>query len=449
MKLNNLLSVLRGGNLALGQKLHNLLTEDCVILEYTDDAVLFHKNNHLVLAKFKHNLSESRLSAEDVLDNEVLYVSGTDAEKDLKNSMLSIVDSLVEENYVSAEEELAHFCEQYFQYSLLKRRYPSLFTENLAKKSKGLAVRRAAAKQIPSFRSDIFSLATINESVMDASEYVSVVETTGLVLALGKKKILPIVLDALLGNQELAEQITTRLYDTVTSLTEANKDLMGLVSSGYDVEGGKFADEDEEDLENEDLEVGEDEDSDLDLDDLDSENEEGSEVGEFSEFDPSKLSDEEIKTLHVDILKSFLGAMSEFVGREASNPENDAVDPDLDEKLKEDLDKLDELDVTDEELSRIEADWQPVLSFFLDSDLYKSDQDLGDDEVSLENVVDGGEDVDLEGSGEDESMETPEEEAMEDSEGLEEPLPEEEPLPAEEEELPPAPRPARKPALRV
>lgn len=451
MKLNNLLNVLRGGNLALGQKLHNLLTEDCVILEYTDDAVLFHKNNHLVLAKFKHNLSESKMSADDVLDNEVIYVSGAGTEKDLKNSILSLVDNIVEENYVAAEEELATFCEQYFQYSLLKRRYPSLFAENLVKKSKGVSVRRAASKKISSFRSDIFSLATINESIMDASEYVSVLENTGLVLALGKKKILPIVLDALLGNEELAETITDRLFDTALNLSEANKDLMSLVSSGYDVESGKYNDEDEDEVDSEDLDATEGDEDVVDFEGTaDSETAEdlfGEGPDEFKEFDPSKLSDEEIKTLHIDILKSFLGAMSDFVGREASNPENDAVDPDLDDKLKEDLDKLDELDVTDEELSRIEADWQPVLSFFLDSDLYKSDQDLGDDEVSLDDVVDGGEDADLEGSEEDESMETPEEEAMEtpEEESLEHLEGGEEPLPEEEEQVPPA----RKPSLKV
>lgn len=440
MKLNNLLNILRGGNLALGQKLQNLLTEDCVVLEYTDDAVLFHKNNHLVLAKFKHNLSESKMSAEDVLDNEVIYVSGSNTEKELKTSMLNIVDGLVEENYTAAEAELASFCETYYQYSILKRRYPSLFTENLAKKSKGLAIRQKAAKQISSFRSDIFSLATVNESVMDATEYVSVLEQTGLVLALGKHKILPIVLDALLGNQELAEQITTRLYDTATSLTEANEDLMKMVDKGYDLEAGKYKDEDADEVAGEDL--------DSDLDSIDSEfPEEETEENEFQEFDPSKLSDEEIKTLHVDILKSFLDAMSEFVGRESQDPENTSIDPDLDEKLKEDLEKLEDLAVTDEELSRIEADWQPVLSFFLSSDLYKSDQDMESDEMSLEDTVDGGEDAELAPEG-DESMEAPAEESME-VPGQETALGEEEPETEEERQARMAARAAKKPALQV
>lgn len=417
MKLNNLLNVLRGGNLALGQKLRNLLTEDCEILEYTDDAVLFQKHNHLVLAKFKHTLSESSMSAEDVLDNEIIYISGKESEKSLNESIFNIVDSLVEENYLAAETELSSFCEQYYQYSVLKQRYPFLFTENLVKKSKGLHIRQAATKQIPSFRSDIFGLATISESTLDATEYVSVIEQNGLVLALGKHKILPIVTDALLGNQTLAEQITTRLYDTALSLTEANEDLMKMVGKGYDLESGKYKDEDAEEVAGEDLDV--------DVDSIESEfpgdeDDESAEPTEFEEFDPSKLSDEEIKILHVDILKSFLDAMGEFVGKEAQNPENTAIDPDLDDKLKEDLEKLSDMAITDEELSRIEADWQPVLSFFLSSDMYKSDQDMESDEMSLEDTVDGGEDAEL-------ANEVAEEEPSEIENAVEEPeTPEEE-----------------------
>ena len=48
MNLKTLTNILKSGNVALGQKLNNLLTEDCNILEYTDDAVLFQKNNYLV-----------------------------------------------------------------------------------------------------------------------------------------------------------------------------------------------------------------------------------------------------------------------------------------------------------------------------------------------------------------------------------------------------------------
>ncbi|MCI4437317.1 MAG: hypothetical protein JHC33_10970 [Ignisphaera sp.] len=440
MNLNNLLNVLRGGNLALGQKLQNLLTEDCVILEYTDDAVLFHKNNHLVLAKFKHNLTESKMTAEDVLDNEVIYVSSSDTERKLKSSLMNMVNGLVEENYLSAESELATFCEQYYQYNMLKRRYPEIFSEKLEKKSKGLAVRQKAYKLIPSFRSDLFSLATMNESTMeDATEYVSVLETTGFVLALGKAKILPIVTDALLGNEQLAEQITNRLYEAALTLTEANEDLMKLVNSKYDLESGRYHDEDESDLKNETL----DGDSEYPGEDEIDENEEN-EPGEFKEFDPSKLSDEEIKTLHVDILKSFLGAMSDFVSREAQNAENTSIDPDLDGKLQEDLDKLDDIAISDEELSRIEADWQPVLSFFLDSDLYKADQERGDDEVSLDDVVDGGEDADLADSG---SVDEPVEGEL---------PPGGEEVPVEGELPPPAPgeeteeeKAAKKPALQV
>ena len=84
MSLKTLTSILKSGNKALEEKLHNLLTEDCSILEYTDDSVLFQKNNYLVLAKFKHNLAESKMTAEDILDNEVIYVSAKQTDKELK-----------------------------------------------------------------------------------------------------------------------------------------------------------------------------------------------------------------------------------------------------------------------------------------------------------------------------------------------------------------------------
>lgn len=445
MKLNNLLNILRSGNMALNQKLQNLLTEDCVILEYTDDAVLFHKNNHLVLAKFKHNLSESRMSADDILDNDVIYVSNSEVQKDLKHSILSIVDHIVEDNYVLAEEELKTFCEQYYQYSLLKQHYPVIFQEHLKKQSKGLAIRKKAKEQLQEFRSDLFRLASASLDVdgsFDADDYISVLENTGLVLALGKKKLLPIVEDALLGNVPLADTVLSRLYETASSLTEANEDLMGLVSSKYDLESGKYADEDEEEVDQEDL--------DADIDSDYPEEEVGEEEGpsEFKEFDPSKLSDEEIKTLHIDILKSFLHAMEEFVSREVNDPENTAIDPDLDDKLREDLDKLDDVAISDEDLSKIEADWEPVLNFFLSSDLYKSEQDI-EEEVPLEAEL-GAEELPEE--EEELSEELPEEglEELPEEGGLEE-LPEEglefeEELPEEEEELPAT---QAKPKLKV
>jgi hypothetical protein len=136
--------------------------------------------------------------------------------------------------------------------------------------------------------------------------------------------------------------------------------------------------------------------------------------------------------------------MSDFVSREAQNAKNTSIDPDLDGKLQEDLDKLDDIAISDEELSRIEADWQPVLSFFLDSDLYKADQERGDDEVSLDDVVDGGEDADLADSG---SVDEPVEGEL---------PPGGEEVPVEGELPPPAPgeeteeeKAAKKPALQV
>ena len=96
MNLKTLTNILKSGNLALGQKLSNLLTEDCAILEYTDDAVLFQKNNYLVLAKFNHNLNEAQMNAESFLDNECIYVSAKQTEKTLQENLIQLVDNIVE-----------------------------------------------------------------------------------------------------------------------------------------------------------------------------------------------------------------------------------------------------------------------------------------------------------------------------------------------------------------
>lgn len=387
MTLTNLLSILKSGNVALGHKLNSLLTEDCNILEYTDDAVLFTKNNRLVLAKFKHNLAESKMSAEDVVDNEILYVSGKDTEGSLRESVINVIDNLVEDNYLSAEEELKKFVETYFQYSVLKLKYPELFNENLIKKSKGFSVRKKALSMVEDFRSEVFTVATLKESAqLELADYTSILENTGLVLSLGKKKVLEIVTDSLLGNAELAESITDKLFDVADTLVEANDDLKELHDKRYDLEAGKFGDEDADEVASEDLTAPEEPETDF---------EGGEESKEFTEFDPAKLSDEELKSLHKTVLTSILSDMQDFVSKKANDASDTDTPADLDQTLKGDLDMLGTPDIADEDLSRIEARWQPVLTYFLSSDMYKPDQDLDNEDLDISDVVSGGENPEL------------------------------------------------------
>jgi len=394
MSLKTLTSILKSGNAALGQKLCNLLTEDCTILEYTDDAVLFQKNNYLVIAKFKHNLAEAKMTSDDILDNEVIYVSAKDTEKELKESLFKLIDNLVEDDYVTAEEDMRNFCEEFYQFNLLRTKFPQTFTENLVKKAPGFKLRKKATSQISEFKSEVFSLATLAESKeFDVAECASLIETCGCVLFLGKTKVLPIVEDALLGNKDLAEILTEKLFETAKTLTEANDDISHELDNGYKLDDGKFENEEDDDIEGEDYSAPE------DIENEFPEEEEGKH--EFEEFDPSKLSDEEIKELHKTVLLSILNGMSEFVSREANNPENAKVNADLDDKLKHDIDVLNSPELADDELSSIEAQWHPVLEYFLDSDLYTPEQDLGAEEIELKND-DEGEDPD--------SAEEPEEE---------------------------------------
>lgn len=394
MSLKTLTSILKSGNIALGNKLHNLLTEDCSILEYTDDAVLFRKNNFLVLAKFKHNLAESKMTSDSILDNEVIYVSAKGTEKELKEHLMKLIDDLVEEDYVSAEDGLNVFCEEYYQYQVLKQRFPETFTENLVKQAPGFKLRKLGNSQISEFKSDVFSLVTLKETdELDVTDYASIIENVGAVLFLGKVKVLPIVEDALLGNKVLAESIVDNLYETAKTLVEANDEIKDAMNSNYNLEDGKYPDEDTED---EDYNAPEETQSEFPED-------ASSDKKSFEQFDPTSLSDEEVKELHKEILLSILQGMSEFVSREANNPDNAKVSADLDDRLKGDLEVLGKEDLADDELSDVEARWNPVISFFLDSDLYTPDQDLGAEEVELKSE-DGGESP--------ESVEEPESEEM-------------------------------------
>ena len=404
MSLKTLTSILKSGNIALGQKLHNLLTEDCSILEYTDDAVLFRKNNFLVLAKFKHNLAESKMTSDSILDNEVIYISAKTTEKELKEHLMKLIDDLIEDDYVSAEDGLTTFCESYYQYQVLKQRFPETFTENLVKSAPGFKLRKLGNSQISEFKSDVFSLIAMKDSEeLDISDYASIIENTGAVLFLGKEKVVSIVEDALLGNTILAVTVVKNLYETAKTLVEANDEIKDAMNNNYSLEDGKYPDEDTED---EDYNAPEAVENDFPEEEVDKK--------DFQEFDPSTLSDEEVKELHKDILLSILQGMSEFVSREANNPENAKVSADLDDRLKGDLEVLNKPDLADDELSDVEARWNPVISYFLDSDLYTPEQDLGAEEVEIKSE-DGGEAP--------ESIEEPEEEAM----------PEQQSLPTQEE----------------
>ena len=415
MNLKTLTNILKSGNVALGQKLNNLLTEDCNILEYTDDAVLFQKNNYLVLAKFKHELEEQKMTSDAVLDNEVIYVSARKTEKNLKEALIKLVDNIVEGDYVTAEEDLEAFCEEFFQFQVLKTRFPETFTENLVKKSSGYKLRKSGYNHIADFKSELFSLAALHEGVeLSVADYASVIEESGSVLFLGKNKVLAIVEDAVLGNKNMALTITEKLFETAKTLVEANEEIRGATDHGYKIDDGKFDNEDEEDIAQEDYEAPEETEN-----EFPEEEEEGKQ--DFEEFDPSKLSDEEIKELHKTVLTSVLSGMEEFVGREANNPDNALVSADLDDKLKNDLTALNTPDISDEELSQIEARWHPVLSFFLDSDLYTPDQDLGAEEIELKDDEEG------------EEPETAEEPEEEGEEGGMEPNAEKQTIPSYEE----------------
>lgn len=397
MNLKNLTSILKSGNVALGQKLQNLLTEDCHILEYTDDAILFQKDNFLVVAKFKHDLNESRMTSDSIIDNEVIAISLKDTTKTLKEHLVALVDNLVEDNYITAEDNLTAFCEQYFQFYVLKSKFPSLFTENLSKQAPGFKLRKKGHDNIIKFKSELFGLLSLKEGKeIEIREYTSILEDFGSVLFLGKPAVNAIVLDSVFGNVKLAEAITDKLFLVATTLSEGNEELAELgseVDRGYDLEAGKFGDEDEDNVAAEDL--------DAPMDSIDDEFpvEETQENTEFTEFDPSTLSDEEVKELHKTILKSVLTSMADFVKREANNPQNSEMAADMDESLTGDLAALDGMEeVSDETLSHIEAKWQPIISYFLDSDLYTPDQDLGEEEIEVSAAEDeqGGEPIENE-----------------------------------------------------
>ena len=385
MKLKTFVDILRGGNLALGSKLSNLLTEDCTILEYTNDSVLFSKGSKLVLAKFKHPLTESRMTSQHIIDNEVIELSKIDLNESMKETLNKVVEHLISENLVDAQEKLDEFCQTYYQVSIIKNRYPEVFTEELKTKSPGIAIRKEAKKLIPTFKAELFGAAVVTESTEDDSETTSkllaIVESKlGLVLALGKVKVQEIVTDALLGNSVLAETVTNNLYSIVEELgidTPAGE----LRDKKFDLESGKFGDEADEDIEDEDKEIPS---VPTEKEDLRDE-----EKGEYEPFNPAMFSEEDVKQLHKTTLKSILLAMQEFIHDKATDTEDSEIDPELADQVDADLEALEGgEELGDDRLSEIEARWNPMISYFLDSSYHTPADELEElDDESLDEQV--------------------------------------------------------------
>lgn len=385
MKLDSLVRLFKGGNAALASKLNNLLTEDCQILEYTDDAVLFTKGEKLVLATFVNSLTESTITSENVTDNEVITVSDNETQKELKKKLLETISNLVDENYVDAEDSLKSFCESYKIYSYLKIQYPSVFIEERIKNTRGFDIRKKAMSLVPKFKAALFSSVLMNESKktsLDVSSIVSILETYGLILALGKERVLPIVEDALLSNKELAKIITESLYETYKELREANEELQGTEDAGYDVEAGKFPDE-----------LGG-EDGTQELDAPVAPSSEGEVPTDYKPLDPSKLSEEDLKQLHKDTLRSVITSIKNFVVTKANDASDADIDPNAEENITNDLEELEDPEITDEKLSEIEGRWNPILSYFLDSDAHQPDEDMLDTGVEPgDENADAGEEI--------------------------------------------------------
>jgi len=384
MKLQTFIDILRGGNLALGSKLSNLLTEDCTILEYTNDSVLFTKGHRLVLAKFKNPLTESRMTSSHVLNNEVIEISKNDLTESMKNMLNKVVECVISENLVDAQENLDEFCETFYQMSILKNRYPDMFTEELIKKSEGRAIRMEARKHIPAFKAEIFNATVISEGTEEDKELattnlMAIVESDlGKVLNLGKEKVKAIVTDALLGNTFLAESVTNNLYE----ILEWNMEDGSHRENRYDAGAGKFSDEEQSDLDREEEEIPS---VPTEKEDINAEDE----SKEFAPFNPAMFSEEDIKQLHKTTLKSILLAMQDFIHDKAADSADEQVDPDLADQINADLLALEDgEELGDDRLAEIEARWNPMISYFLDSSYHTpADELMGEEEQPLEDQL--------------------------------------------------------------
>ena len=91
------------------------------------------------------------------------------------------------------------------------------------------------------------------------------------------------------------------------------------------------------------------------------------------------FSEEDIKQLHKTTLKSILLAMQEFIADKASDSADEQVDPDLADQINADLLALEDgEELGDDRLSEIEARWNPMISYFLDSDYHTPADELED-----------------------------------------------------------------------
>lgn len=368
MHMEQLVNILKGGNYALERKLSNLLAEDVQLVEYTDDSVLFIKNNHLVIATFKHPLTEAMLTSDDIIDNKIIYISRKDVVKNLQEQLHNAIAALSNDDFLTAKELSADFLNEYYQYHILSTSYPFIFTEALAPMSKGFELRKRGFDSINQFKGAIFALSAVNESADSITpvDYVNILESFGPVLALGKAPVTAIVSDALFGNTALAESIVATLYEMAEELPDTNKDLQTAFEDGYDLEAGKYPDEDEVSDEDYAQEAEEDEAG---------EETEDEQAPEFAPFDPSKLTDEETQQLHINTLKSVLQSIYDFVVEKANDATETTIEPDTDTRIKADLDKLESNEVNAEELASIEARWMPVLDYFLSSDIHRTEED--------------------------------------------------------------------------
>ena len=368
MHMEQLVNILKGGNYALERILSNLLAEDVQLVEYTDDSVLFIKNNHLVIATFKHPLTEAMLTSDDIIDNKIIYISRKDVVKNLQEQLHNAIAALSNDDFLTAKELSADFLNEYYQYHILSTSYPFIFTEALAPMSKGFELRKRGFDSINQFKGAIFALSAVNESADSITpvDYVNILESFGPVLALGKAPVTAIVSDALFGNTPLAESIVATLYEMAEELPDTNKELQTAFEDGYDLEAGKYPDEDEVSDEDYAQEAEEDEAG---------EETEDEQAPEFAPFDPSKLTDEETQQLHINTLKSVLQSIYDFVVEKANDATETTIEPDTDTRIKADLDKLESNEVNAEELASIEARWMPVLDYFLSSDIHRTEED--------------------------------------------------------------------------
>lgn len=367
MNLKNLLSVINSGNVSLGNKLADTLSEDCVILEYTNDSVIYLKENRLFKATFDAN----NLLAENIKPEEI-RVSMHDVNKTLNEKLKNVVEGVATEQFTFANEALQEFCELYHQTSVLKAKCPEVFVEGKGPAvNKGTKIRKNAFNKLKEFQSSVFKLAVIDEALEeDFTPLASVLADNGIVLALGEAKLTEALSEALLGNKVLAESVTKSLYSMIEQLGDPNKDLEDLNAEGYDLEAGKFPDESMDDVAGEDLMASDEPEG---LPELGEE-----EPKEFETFDPAMLSEEESRELHKRTLNGILNAIKDFVVEKSNDVNEVDFDPELGDAIQNDIDDLNDPELSDARLSEIEAKWQSMLDFFLDSDTHTPDDMASD-----------------------------------------------------------------------